>query len=150
MLEINLFYESHKIKLNKKFCFCFQVVHLPGVGCTQAAFQVHIIRPPMHTIGIATGTLQYQVVTVWDWSFTHLTWGHVGMITCAFVTALQVTVLGLATIVVSTQHAPFTPVAHHCGSGSMHTDTDILVVKGSTLPTQRFLLTVSMTTDCQS
>ena len=44
-------------------CFCFQVVHLPGVGCTQEAFQVHIIRPPMHTIGIVTGTFQYQVVT---------------------------------------------------------------------------------------
>ena len=149
VLEINLFYESHKIELNKKFCFCFQVVHLPGVGCTQAIFQVHIIRPPIQALGIAHGWSQYQVVTVWNWSFTHLTWGHVVGITCTFVTALQVTVLRLATMMVSTQYAPFTPLAHHCGSGSVHTDTD-MVVKGSTLPTQRFLLTVSMTTVCQS
>ena len=150
MLEINLFYESHKIKLNKKFCFCFQVVHLPGAGCTQAAFQVHIIRPPIQALGIATGWLQYQVVTVWNWSLTHLIWGNVVMITWTFMTALQVTVLKLVSMMVSTQHAPFTPLAHRCGSGSVHTDTPDMVVKGSTPPTQRFLLTVSMTTDCQT
>ena len=60
-------------------------------------------------------------------------------------TALQDTVLRLAPMMVSTQYAPFTPLAHHCGSGSMHMDTEMRV-KGSTLPTQRFLLTVSMTT----
>ena len=132
--------------LNVWICFCFQVVHLPGVGCTQEASQVHIIRPPIHAMGggIAHGSFQYRVVTEWNWSFTHLTWGHVGTISCRFVTALQVTVLRLAPILVITQYAPFTPLAHHCGSGSMHTDTDMRV-KGSTLPTQRFLLTVSIT-----
>ena len=152
LYRVSVDFRAHKNvwRLKCMVCFCFQVVvHLPGVGCTQAAFQVHIIRPPMHTIGIAPGALQYQVVTVWNWSFTHWTWGDVVMITWWFMTVLQVTVLRLATMMVITQHALFTPLAHHCGSGSMHTDTDMRV-KGSTLPTQRFLLTVSMTTDCQS
>ena len=146
--KVSVDFGAHKNvwRLKCMVCFRFQVVvHLPGVGCTQAAFQVHIIRPPMHTIGIAPGALQYQVVTVWNWSFTHLTWGHVVMITCWFMAALQ----GIITTGVTTPDAPFTPLARHCSSISMHTDTDMRV-KGSTLPTQRFLLTVSMTRDCQS
>ena len=71
-------------------------------------------------------------------------------ITCTFVTALHITVLELVTMMVITQHAPFIPLAHHCGSGSVHTRDTEMRVKGSTLPTQLLILTVSMTTECRN